>query len=248
MTKFAPRLERRHQLAMQRTANDLRLLKSRTAGLDSGGTVITTTTALPVPFGFPTGILNTDASGYPTVTDSNGQTWDVSGTVLANSTVNTVTTTAFGSLTSFGIPANNSEAGSLYEVEAGGYGTQATGSAVNLTLQARFGASPGAASDVVGSAWTGLGGVTVGDAFQWSAKLRVQCVTNGVTATWRIFLLGIINDTVTSSGQSFAVGTGPTDVTQDSTSTIVMGISAHWASVAGSPTISKSGSQFGRRG
>jgi len=196
-----------------------------------------------------------DATGYPTVTDgTGGLSGNISVAQAATSNVNTVTGTTFANLAVFSIPANDAEAGAVYEVELGGFGTVGT-TAQNLTLQARFGASPGAATDVVGVAAalnTAASGFSNSDTFQWSARVRAQCVTSGVSATWRIFLTGWVTDTTTAFANTiaFAVGTGTapgSDVTQDSTALINIGLSAKWGSAVGSPSVSKSGSQFGRR-
>lgn len=198
--------------------------------------------------------LNDDASGYPTMTDGAGYTANLSVGQHAATNTNTIAAATFQNLSVAGITANDAAVGSVYKLTLFGYGIWGS-TQQELDLVCRFGAVPGAPTDTVGTrAKIAATAFAANADFQWHAEVIAVCVTTGVSGTWQLSLSGELDETTNplnpgtaaDNAIAFAVGTGNTPVTQDTTSAINMGMSAQWASTTGAPTISKTIAFFER--
>ena len=156
---------------------------------------------------------------------------------------NTVTPTGLSNLAAATYQANDAQTGSIYAVEAWGYGTWgAASSSGTLEFAVAWGGST--ASNLT------LGGTYMASstAFRWHVTAQVMCESPGSGATWQSSIFGycsIFGSTLLTSGASspnatggFCSGESTTTYSVDSTSNQALALQAAWGSAGGSITAS----------
>lgn len=142
------------------------------------------------------------------------------------------------------VPANDAQAGTIYQLTCGGFGVQAAGAAVGLTIDAReFG-------QVFASSVLNAATIPAGATFHWEFTVRIIVVSTGVTGTARAS--GVFTwsqATTTGSRETVAAGqTSAVDTTVNTTTATSIRATATWASVTGAPTMTCMYSIFERLG
>jgi hypothetical protein len=154
----------------------------------------------------------------------------------------TVTQATLTDLTgTFTVPANDSAAGNIYEIEAWGNGTWGgAGTTQNLTFQAVFGGSNMTSLTLDNSF------LVAGELFRFRVSTRVVCLTTGVTGTFQSLLHGemsksaanLLGSAAYKSG-SFVSCESSGTTTIDTTAGQGLKLQANWAATTGAPTITK---------
>lgn len=151
-------------------------------------------------------------------------------------TVNVATLAVLSSL--YTIPAGEaSYAGAAYELECGGYGTQASGTGLSLTFAMSMNGTTFGGSPTIGGA-----AITPSQTFRWKLKYTMVCA-DGVSGWWAT-LDGSVAESGTnlvpggSGSQSIAIADSNTGLHAASVgSPISVSIQCKWSATTGSPTI-----------
>jgi len=164
---------------------------------------------------------------------TSGMTGDVPA-VQTDTSANNSTGTGLARVTkSWSINANDPQAGTMYRLTCGGYGTQAGTTAVNLTTaMVAFGSN--FASSIQAAAQ-----MPAGATFHWEFTGVLVIVSTGATGkaratgsfTWSQAVTGGTDNTL-AGGQ-----TSSTDITIDTTSSTTITFQSSWAAVTNSPTM-----------
>jgi hypothetical protein len=128
--------------------------------------------------------------------------------------------TGWGTLASMTIPAYDSDAGAIYEIEAWGNGTISQAGKTTLSMRANFGTTP---MNTITQGSTAFGNT---NAFRWWAQIRLIVVsigTNGVVRSMVNFTQAETANVAPGNGNFVAIpgsessGTYPKDSTRDAT-------------------------------
>lgn len=152
-----------------------------------------------------------------------------STTTISNTTTETV-------LHSFTIPGSDASAGSVYAIKATGTMDWTTGSPT-LTLRARLGGISGAVIATCVLTCTASASTA---APAWSADADVVCITTGGSGTWRgtIRALGqIVSGGFTAAANPATTGAPAAAVTQSTTATADLVITAQWSAANAANTV-----------
>lgn len=176
-----------------------------------------------IAFGAADATLNTDAAGYPTVTDGAGLTQQVSGSKLANPAAAgpyPIQDTGTG-LTSLGfmtVPAGDAETGSSYQIHASGsFSTSASvpSSATFTVFWGGIGGIPIATLVVPGPLAASLSGAGwyLDAEINWisAASVKVTLVVGwhagpGVTGSEVVFVIGSASGLATNVSENLSLG------------------------------------------
>lgn len=152
-----------------------------------------------------------------------------STTTVSNTTTETV-------LHSFTIPGSDASAGSVYAIKATGTMDWTTGSPT-VTFRVRLG---GVAGSVIASCTVACTASASTAAPAWSVDGDVVCITTGGSGTWRgtIRALGsIVAGGFTAAANPATTGAPTAAVTQSTTSTADLVITAQWSAAAAVNTV-----------
>ncbi len=146
---------------------------------------------------------------------------------------NTITTGAkwLGEFAYVTIPANDAKAGDVYRITAWGYGTQATGTPVNLSFRTNFGGSLGGL--------LAQGNPAAGTNFAWKHEANIKILTAGAGGT-------MYNDEMwywgpESSSTTFTIHGVTASRAINTTQANNLVLELYWASATGSPKITCAG-------
>jgi hypothetical protein len=149
----------------------------------------------------------------------------------------TVTGTGYADLSgTFTIGAYEATTTTLYRLVAWGTGTQASGTAADLSVQAVVGSSTFIYTILDGSS---LG---AGVAFHWRATIDFLITSTGGSAGISPGMTFTWSRAVGTTDANAATASGSGDTTFDSETTNNVVFQAEWSTTSGSPTISCSGS------
>jgi hypothetical protein len=193
--------------------------------------------------------LYVDAANKLVQVPQTGTPMQVPGTRLATFPNITATTVAATTISSGGIPANDAEIGSVYEIEVWGNGTWGS-TAQTLT----FGVSLGGTT--LSSVTLAANYFVASTTFRFRVKFVVICHTTGVTGTWSSLISGeasaanmagintVANANTTTGG--LTESEPGTTTTIDSTVAQTLAALASWGSATGAPTLTSRVAMFKR--
>lgn len=155
------------------------------------------------------------------------------------------TTTSFNSMAFNVIPADDAEAGTVYEVDCWGDGSQGNPNQQALSFQVAL--APHPTGGDVGIGDTGIGAYSLGGAgnwFRWRAVFRVACISPGPNAAWSSSVQAWTGDYAANAAfgqQNFcsnfwSTGTAA-GVNRDSTQDLWLHARVRWQGSAGSPSL-----------
>jgi len=187
----------------------------------------------PIPNVPASGFVSLFASGgQPNYINAAGLQMGLVGSQNATFPGNSVVAAMLQNLGSFTIPANDAEAGAVYQLEIEANFTQAAGTATTIRFTSNFaGTTDG--DQTLGAAFCAAGGTG-----RFYGRVRAYCVTTGVSGTWKTSLLAITTPTAGPAGSYVAEDNSSGSViTADTTASQVLALKVAWGTTTGSPGI-----------
>ena len=178
------------------------------------------------------GVLCVPAAGGGFHINAAGLQMGLVGSQNATFPGNSVVAATLQNLGSFTIPANDAEAGAVYQLEIEANFTQAAGTATTIRFTSNFaGTTDG--DQTLGAAFCAAGGTG-----RFYGRVRAYCVTTGVSGTWKTSLLAITTPTAGPAGSYVAEDNSSGSViTADTTASQVLALKVAWGTTTGSPGI-----------
>jgi len=187
----------------------------------------------PIPNVPASGFVSLFASGgQPNYINAAGLNMGLMGAENATFPGATVGGSSFATLASMTVPANDAEAGAIYELECNGNFTQGS-TAQSLTVGVAFGGTDDS-NQLISSGNVAPAGGTG----RFLARVWAICATTGSSGTWRTMVWCTLTANASpGTAPCFCDCSASTLLSKDTTANQILALRAKWGSATGSPGI-----------